>query len=174
MFWLFAEERDESPSDTENNSVRIMDKVEIKKAKQKLVVNFATDLVNEVDKIPKITIQNAVSNIKATPTEEDDEKKKTETVNIDSLLNAYKQEAENVRDKVKYEDLLREEEEEENEDVAPLKVDQWGDMFKKERKGFEKVQSVTIKSKHQLAREDKTSKILLPVLKVIIVVWSQL
>ena len=111
----------------------------------------------ENQQIPKINVQNIFS--KKSPPIKEDESKKTESINIDSLLSAYKEEASTSE---KQEEVGTLSEDEESENIAPLKVDQWQDMFKKEKK----VQSVTIKSKHQQAREDKTSKILLPVLQV--------
>ena len=111
----------------------------------------------ENQQIPKINVQNIFS--KKSPPIKEDESKKTESINIDSLLSAYKEEASTSE---KQDEVGTLSEDEERENIAPLKVDQWQDMFKKEKK----VQSVTIKSKHQQAREDKTSKILLPVLQV--------
>ena len=111
----------------------------------------------ENQQIPKINVQNIFS--KKSPPIKEDESKKTESINIDSLLSAYKEEASTSE---KQEEVGTLSEDEESENIAPLKVDQWQDMFKKEKK----VQSVTIKSKHQQAREDKTSKILLPVLQI--------
>ena len=111
-----------------------------------------------------------------------EENKKQESFNIDSLLNAYKEEA-NKKDTPEAEN--RKSDKEHYQHSNPTKESQWKalptiklpegsrvlddnniavkhDTPCKEKK----VKSLTIKSKHQEARDDKSSKILLPVLEV--------
>jgi hypothetical protein len=80
-------------------------------------------------------------------------------LNIDSLLNTYKQEAVDQHES-KY-DFENDSEEEDEKDKQRENF-----RSRQEQTKEKKVKSVTIKNKHQQARENKTSKILMPVLKV--------
>ena len=109
-------------------------------------------------------------------------------VNIDSLLETYKQETvrqdesdtkiksihgilkkEETETKVEsrkvvkfeeYKETIKDEVDAEEPIVSPEK------SFLSKKQGINKLRSVVIKSKHQMQREDKTSKILAPILKV--------
>ena len=109
-----------------------------------------------------------------------EENRKPESFNIDTLLNAYKVEA-NKQNKPEAESMESERElsshnspkiENKWKTIPTIKerstvpydknIDVKYDLPLKEKK----VKSLTIKSKHQEAKDDKSSKILLPVLKV--------
>ena len=110
---------------------------------------------------------------------EGDENKRKESINIDSLINAYKEKAAGLKNS---EDKMRGKRLSVDENITPVKAVQRkerteegerskpppksnihiGEMQVKEKK----VKSVTIKSKHRETREDRTSKILLPYVKV--------
>ena len=111
-----------------------------------------------------------------------EENRKPESINIDSLLNAYKEEA-NKQNSPEAEN--RKLDKEHSNHNNPTKESQWkafpiiklpeGSRVLEDNKSVvkndtpckeKKVKSLTIKSKHQEARDDKSSKILLPVLKV--------
>ena len=114
--------------------------------------------------------------------EEDD--KKPESINIDSLLNAYKEEAvkpEIESDESKERDLAQnspkkevrwkvlptikfEKELDDHDDHENAVQDDENDIEMKEKKV--RSLSLTIKSKHKESRDDRSSKILLPVMKV--------
>ena len=113
------------------------------------------------------------------------------SINIDSLLNAYKQDekdkdmsikSDDVQEPINVPDILQKNEmktgilklvkfEKSNNEVngkqnnVDLEETNKHVSFKKQ--GLDRVRSVTIKNKHQILREDRTSKILAPVLKVL-------
>ena len=86
-------------------------------------------------------------------------------LNIDSLLNEYKQQAVDQNSNDGKCDFENDSDEDDEKELINEKLK---GIFRPrhEQTKEKKVKSVTIKNKHQQARESKTSKILMPVLKV--------
>ena len=112
------------------------------------------------------------------------------SINIDSLLNAYKQDeidkdlsinSDDVLEPKTVSDILQKEKKNtgilkmvkfvknDNEDDGKsnnLDLEEKNKHVSFKKQGLGRLKSVTIKNKHQILREDRTSKILSPVLKV--------
>ena len=84
--------------------------------------------------------------------------------NLDHLLNTYKKEQESIYSQRDPEE--NPESDAEVEEKQPIKKVSWKTAFSNSGSKEKKVKSLTIKSRHQQARETKTSKILMPVLQV--------
>ena len=122
-----------------------------KKSNPKLVITSCDEKSNENDDSERIKKPENI--------EENDNTKSKEILNLDYLIDSYKQQAE---DTIKSTDAnTSENDSDEEEREKEIKV------IKREQTKEKKVKSVTIKNRHQLARERKMSKILLPVIEVI-------
>ena len=111
-----------------------------------------------------------------------------ESINIDSLLTAYKQDEKDKDMSTKSDDVQKSNNDifgkkqiktgilklvkfdksnnEVNEKLNNLDLEETNKHVSFKKQGLDKKKSVTIKNKHQILREDRTSKILAPVLKV--------
>ena len=113
-----------------------------------------------------------------------------QSINIDSLLNVYKQDEKDKDMSIKSVDVLEpindtdilQKKQLKTGILKLVKFDKTNNEFHEKsnnldheetkkhvsfkKQGLDRVKSVTIKNKHQILREDRTSKILAPVLKV--------
>ena len=92
----------------------------------------------------------------------------TSIPNLDHLLNTYKKEQESIHSQQDAE--ANPESDAEAEEKQPIKKVSWKMAFSDSGSKEKKVKSLTIKSRHQQARETRTSKILMPVLNVSLLV----